>query len=95
MMHSPSLSRQPRGRTTPNPGFTKKHNLLIERRFRKAKSVLELLCVEQQRVWLRCDGQVDRGGDSVCFVLVRLAHVDEEEGGGGGFEDGEDLMRWS
>jgi hypothetical protein len=89
----PSLSRNSRRSTTPYPGLAEKHNLLVQRGFRKVKFVQELFFAQQQRVGLRGDRDIDRGGNAVLGEFVRLAHVDEEAGRGGRFEDGEDLGR--
>jgi hypothetical protein len=87
----PSLSRDPSGGITPHARFAKEYNLFVQRGFRKSKPIHELLFIQQQCVWLRCDGNVYSRGDGVCFIFMGLAHVDEEAGRGGGLEDCEDL----
>lgn len=93
MIDIPSLSSNPRSRAAPHTRFTKEHDFLIQRRFREAEPILKLFFGKKQGIRMRCDRKVDSGGDAICFVLVRLADVNEEARVGGCFEDIEDLVR--
>ena len=72
----PPLDRQLRRHTTPDPGFTIKHHLLVRLWLGEPKPVLELVGGQQQRVRLRGYRDVDRGRDEACVVLGGLADVD-------------------
>lgn len=91
MKNIPSLSRNPSRRPTPHARLAEKHNLLVQRRFRKPEAIHEFSLVEKQRVRLRCYWDIDGRGDRVLVEFVRFADVDEELRGRGCFEDGEDL----
>jgi hypothetical protein len=87
----PSLSRNPRRGTTPHPCLAEEHNLLVQRGLRKVEPIQEFFFAQQQRIGLRRHGNVDRGWNAVHCKFVWLAHVDNEAGRGGGFEDGKNL----
>jgi hypothetical protein len=84
----PRLSRQPRRTPTPHPSFTKEHHLLLPRRFREPKALEEVFFVEQQGIGLRCYWDVDGCWDGILREFVGFADVDEERGGGRGFDEG-------